>query len=367
MATSDNGKNNNDNRTLITAVAVLVALAAVTYALVTKSGPSDTVVTTPVATQTYEINNDNPVVLAINGKEVTRQEIIDNFKQSNSNLPEDIDLQQIFPLLQDQYIIGELLEQAARDEGITVNDPEVAEQLRQAQKQALRAAYIKKVGEEGLSEGELRQAYDDIIGNSPDTQERHARHILVEDEEKARELITRLNEGANFEELAKTESIAPEGANGGDLGYFAKNEMVPTFAEAAFAMNPGEISQEPVQTNFGWHVIKLEDVRMREKPSFDEVREQLVQQLRQGVIGAKLQELREESEITVYSFAGEPIENAVTEDAVIAPQSEVVPVPVTPETTTQQPETLPETEIAPVTPESTMTEGETTTETPEQE
>jgi len=128
MTVSDTNKNNHDNHTLITAIAILVALASVTYALVVKSGSSDGL-TAVAVTQTYEINDENPVVLAMNGRKVTRREIIDNFSKSNSELPADIDLQQIFPLLQDQYIIGELLEQAAYKEGITVNDPEIAEQL----------------------------------------------------------------------------------------------------------------------------------------------------------------------------------------------------------------------------------------------
>jgi len=312
MTVSDTNKNNHDNHTLITAIAILVALASVTYALVVKSGSSDGL-TAVAVTQTYEINDENPVVLAMNGRKVTRREIIDNFSRSNSELPADIDLQQIFPLLQDQYIIGELLEQAAYKEGITVNDPEVAEQLRQARKQVLRAAYIKKINEDGLSESELRQAYEDVIGNAPEVQERHARHILVKDEAKARALIKRLNAGTGFEELAKAESTAPEGANGGDLGYFTRDEMemVPSLAEAIFAMKSGEVSQEPVQTSFGWHVVKLEDVRMREKPDFEEVKEQLSQQLLQGVIGSKLQALREMSDIAVYSYTGEPIEDKV--------------------------------------------------------
>lgn len=341
MAIKDT-KNTTDNRTLITAVAVLVALASVTYALVSKQPAQQAHVlpeTVAATGQTYTAGDENPVVLVVNGKEVTRQEIVDNFKQSNSSLPADIDLQQIFPLLQDQYIIGELLEKAAIDSGITLNDPEIAAQLHQAQKQALRAAYIKKIGEENLSESDLRNAYDDIIGKTPDVEERHARHILVNSEDEARALIARLNEGENFEELAKSESAAPEGANGGDLGYFAKDEMVPAFAEAVFAMNKGEISQNPVQTDFGWHVIKLEDVRTRVKPGFDEVRDQLAQQLRQGVVGSKLQELRETSDITVYSYNGEPIEDAVEGD-VIVPQAQ---------------------------PEATEEQGQTTTETPEQE
>ena len=349
--------NKTDNRTFITAVAVLVALASVTYALVSKQ-PAQNVgalpATVEVAGRTYTASNENPVVLVVNGKDVTRQEVIDNFRQSNSNLPEDLDLQQVFPLLQDQYIIGELLEKAAVDEGITLNSPEIAAQLQQAQKQALRAAYIKKIGEDNLSDGELRKAYDDVIANSPDLEERHARHILVESEDEARALITRLNDGANFEELAKSESTAPEGANGGDLGYFAKDEMVPPFAEAVFAMKAGEVSQNPVQTNFGWHVIKLEDVRMRVKPDFEEVRDQLAQQLRQGVIGSKLQELREKSDVTVYSYSGEPIDESAA-DNVMAPQSAPAP------------EIAPEVQVTPVAPDAATTEGETTTETPEQE
>lgn len=363
MATSNNDMNrDNDNRTLITAIAVLVALAAVTYALVTKSNTA-TVSSVTVSEQSYEVSENNPVVLEYEGRKVTRQEIINNFEASNSKLPAGTDLQQIFPLLQDQYIIGELLEDAARDEGITDQSPEVVDQLRQARELALRAAYIKKIGEEAVSEDELRQAYEDIVAAAPDTEERHARHILVQSESEAREIINQLNGGADFVELAKSESEAPEGENGGDLGYFSKDEMVAPFAEAAFALSEGEISKTPVQTNFGWHVIKVEDIRTRAKPAFEEVRDQLAQQLRQGVVASKLQELREGADITVYSYAGEPVEAATEEETAVP-----APAPVTDAPTTTEDESAADAETTPVpAPAPVPAPVETTEEEPTQE
>lgn len=312
MAKKSEEEQKNDNRTVITAIAILVALAAVTYALVTggnrpESAALNDVAEVEIAETSYEQDSDNPVVLEIDGDTVTRQEIIDNFEASNSTVPPSADMQQIFPLLQDQYIIGYLLEQAAREAGITQDDPQVRQRVSQALDQALRAVYIQKIGEEAVTDNDLRQAYQDIVGSAPDMEERRARHILVQSEEEARELIAELDAGADFEALAREHSIAPEGENGGDLGYFVEQEMVGPFAEAVFDMEVGSISEEPVQTQFGWHVIQVVDSRTREKPTMEEVRPQLEQQLRQAVIGAKLQELRQQADITVYSYGGEEI------------------------------------------------------------
>jgi peptidyl-prolyl cis-trans isomerase C len=129
-----------------------------------------------------------------------------------------------------------------------------------------------------VSDGAMRQLYDEAARQMSGQQEVHARHILVKTEEEAKAIIAELKNGADFAELAKQKSTDPGASEGGDLGYFPKEEMVPEFADAAFKLEKGQIS-EPVHTRFGWHIIKVEDKRERQVPPFDQVRDQLATHL----------------------------------------------------------------------------------------
>jgi len=129
-----------------------------------------------------------------------------------------------------------------------------------------------------VSDGAMHQLYDEATRQMAGQQEVHARHILVKTEEEAKAIVAELKNGADFAELAKRKSTDPGASEGGDLGYFPKDEMVPEFADAAFKLEKGQIS-EPVHTRFGWHVIKLEDKRERPVPPFDQVRDQLATHL----------------------------------------------------------------------------------------
>lgn len=301
----------NTNQTIITAVSIVVALGAITYAMMSK-------VEKPVVGQVpameitevqYEKGANNPVVMTVDGREVTRQEVLDNFALSGSQLPEGTDVEQIFPLLQDQYLVGNLLKTAALENGLSKDTPAIAARVNAAYEQALRAEYINEMGAETVTDNDVKQAYEDIVKNSPAVEERRARHILVQDEAKAKEIIEQLNNGADFATLAEENSEGPTGPKGGDLGYFAREEMVPEFATAAFAIEVGKVGAVPVKTQFGYHVIKVEDSRERAKPDFETVKPQLEQQLRQAAVGEALQKLREKSEITVFSYNGDPLKD----------------------------------------------------------
>jgi len=127
-----------------------------------------------------------------------------------------------------------------------------------------------------ITDEEIRTRYDQEIANTPPTNEVKARHILVKTKEEAVEIIKQLDGGARFEDIAKEKSSDPgSGANGGDLGWFGPGQMVPEFEKAAFALNVGEYTKEPVQSQFGWHVIKVEDKRAKQPPAFDQVKDQV--------------------------------------------------------------------------------------------
>ena len=180
-------------------------------------------------------------------------------------------------------------------------------------------------------ESNLQAMYEQLVVNQPDQDEVNARHILVDDKEKAEALIAQAQNGADFAELAREHSTGPTGANGGDLGYFAQAQMVPEFSAAAFAMEVGAVSDEPVQTQFGWHVIKVEDRRPVVKPSYEEMREALSQQLRQSVTQSIVQSLRGEAEVTLFTIDGEPMPEPAVEPAAAPTQppapAEAAPAP----------------------------------------
>ncbi len=293
----------NSSQNMVTAVAIIVALAAIAYAFMVKMD-NKTIEVSSATEKTFEVTEQNPVVMSINGHDVTRVEVMNNFMKSGSQLPQGANLNQIFPLLQEQYLVGELIKNAANDRGIDENHSVVQERLMDVKDQAIRAAYLKDVGEEMVTDEDIKNAYEDVIGSQPTAMERKARHILLEDEAKANALIIKLNQGADFVKLAEENSTGPSAPRGGDLGYFTKDEMVPEFAIAAFDLELGKFTQKPVKTQFGYHIILAEEEREREKPAFEDVKDQLANQLRQAATAEKIQELRQNSEVVVYDFEG---------------------------------------------------------------
>ncbi|KHJ55270.1 peptidylprolyl isomerase [Aureimonas altamirensis] len=161
----------------------------------------------------------------------------------------------------------------AEAEGLQDEDA-VARQIAFLRERALHNAYFDKHGAEAITEDELRARYDAEKERFVPQEEVHARHILVETKEEADKLIERLGAGEKFEDLAREASRDPSAQNGGDLGFFTKGRMVPAFEEAAFALEPGSYTQQPVETQFGWHVIQGVEKRQTQFPPFEQVREQ---------------------------------------------------------------------------------------------
>lgn len=149
-----------------------------------------------------------------------------------------------------------------------------------------------------VTEEEMRKIYDEQRSHITPEEEVRARHILVETEDEAKALIAQIRGGGDFEAIAKEKSKDPGGArNGGDLGFFTKGQMVPEFAEAAFAMQAGQLSEAPVKSQFGWHIIKVEERRQRQIPSFEQVRGQIEDFLTRRVQADLVQKLRSEAQV----------------------------------------------------------------------
>lgn len=154
-----------------------------------------------------------------------------------------------------------------------------------------------------ITEEEIKARYEKEVAATPAEDEIKARHILVKTEEEAKAIIAELETGRDFVELAKEKSTGPSAADGGDLGYFTKGRMVPPFEAAAFALKAGEFTKEPVKSDFGWHVIKVEDTRKAEPPVFDKVRGQVQQVLLRERYADLMAQARKDIEVEVLDPA----------------------------------------------------------------
>lgn len=177
-------------------------------------------------------------------------------------------------ILTDVLVDMTLLAKEAEKEGLQ-KDEDFQRQVKFLTTQALRNAYVSQKLEASITEAELKAAYDAELANFKGEEEVRARHILVKTKEEAEKLIKELDGGADFAELAKANSSDGSAAAGGDLGFFGKGRMVPEFETAAFALEPGKYTKEPVQSQFGWHVLKLDEKRIQPAPAFEDVQDGL--------------------------------------------------------------------------------------------
>jgi peptidyl-prolyl cis-trans isomerase C len=197
--------------------------------------------------------------------------------------------------LPDNVLLDGLLEQLVQQEvlaAVAENDIGLVERLglENERRAFLAATLIDRVGNAPVSQDELQAEYNAQFGNLGPVTEYNASHILLETEADAQAVIVALGEGADFAELARERSTGPSGPNGGELGWFTAGMMVPTFEQAVFALGVGEVSA-PVETQFGWHVIVLNETRDQAPPSLDDVRAELEDGLRRARVEATMQEL----------------------------------------------------------------------------
>lgn len=257
----------------------------------------------------------DPVVAVVNGKELHQSDVL----RSAQDLPPQMQAQigALFPALVERLVDLTLLSQAGRDAGLAA-DERVERLVADAEEDAIRRVYLEDKIEAALGEEELQEAYTAYVAENPAAEEIKARHILLENEEDAAAVIEELEQGGDFEQLARDRSTGPSAPQGGDLGWFTQDQMVQPFSEAAFELQPGAYTETPVETQFGWHVILVEDRREKPAPSFEEVEEELREQVARGVIDEEVQRLRGEAEIELPQPAA-PAESAPAETAPAEP------------------------------------------------
>jgi peptidyl-prolyl cis-trans isomerase C len=225
----------------------------------------------------------DPVVARVGGQDIH----LSDLSSLAQNLPEQLrgmPPQTLYPMLLEQLIDRQAMALYARKQGLD-HDPAVEHAIHQAVDQTLTNALLQRDVGPSLTEPAIKAVYERDYANKPGEMEVHARHILVATEAEADKVIAQLKAGSDFETLAKQVSTEPGAKqSGGDLGWFKKGDMVPEFAAAAFAMKPGQFSQTPVHTQFGWHVIQVLEVRQAPPQTLEQVHDQIRQQLiQQGV------------------------------------------------------------------------------------
>jgi len=260
------------------------------------------------AQTTTEAPSGDTVIAKVDGKEIHLSDLMAAYSQLPPQA-QQMGMEAVYPFLLDR-VIDERLIAAAANKAVAPDDPDVQKQMDQLRERVTMQVYFNRTLKDRLTEERIREGYDQYIKDNPPTEELHARHILLETEEKAREVLSEIQGGKDFAEAAKEHSTGPSGPNGGDLGYFSADAMVKPFSDAAFAMQVGEVSSEPVQTEFGWHLIKVEDRRQTPQPGFEEMRDQISQQLTQTVASEILDGLRKDAKIEKFDMAGNPVPEA---------------------------------------------------------
>lgn len=240
----------------------------------------------------------DPVLAKVDGQDIHLSDV----SEALGTLPPEyrqMPPQMLYPKILDQLISQKAVIALAKKQGLD-RDPQVVKQMALAQEQALQAAAIRKAVAPLVTEDAVKAAYDKDIAGKPAEQEAHAAHILVANEAAATKIIAQLKAGGDFTALAKANSTDPGAAQGGDLGWFKKGDMLPEFSAAAFALKPGEITDKPVKTQYGWHVIKLEGLRPVAVPAYAEAHDEIRQKMIQEDVQKVFADAR--SQVTVEQF-----------------------------------------------------------------
>ena len=231
------------------------------------------------------------VVATVNGQDITLGHMIvlrQRLPQQYQQLPPNVLFDGILDQLVQQTLLGQQVEALSTTSQIMIDNED----------RALRATQeIRRVVDAAMTDEAIQAAYEETFGNAEPETEYNASHILVETEEEAAALVTELEGGADFAKLAKEKSTGPSGPRGGELGWFGTGAMVAPFEEAVVALEAGAISA-PVQTQFGWHVIKLNETRVKDAPPLEEVRAEIQETIQAQTVEARINELTESAEIT---------------------------------------------------------------------
>jgi peptidyl-prolyl cis-trans isomerase C len=248
-----------------------------------------------IACLPFAASADDVVVAKVNGVDIKQSDL--DFAASEvgaqlANFPPEDRRRMLLQFVMENELMAEAAVQAALDSG-----PSFEDRLKYHKRRALRDAYYDKSVRNAIPDEDAKKIYDTKIAGMKPEEEIHARHILVATEAEAKEVKERLMKGEDFATVAKEKSKDPS-AEGGDLGFFSRGQMLKPFEDAAFALKVGEIS-DPVQTQFGWHIIKVEEKRTRPLPTFDQVKDTIISQLTSQKAKDTLKQLHDTAKIEI--------------------------------------------------------------------
>ena len=252
---------------------VLAGLALLTLPLIGCDQKPAAQAPAPTAAAATPANPNDKVVAKVNGVDIRESDIAiaeDDLGQEIQQIPPDQRRDQVLAYLSDIIMVAK-----APDSAKMADTPEFKQRIELTRNKLVMGLQLQAIGKAALTEEAMKEVYNTAVKSMGDEEEVRARHILVATQEEANEIVRQLREDkADFAALAKEKSKDPGAADGGDLGFFGKDQMVPEFSEVAFKMYEGQISN-PVKSQFGWHVIKLEEKRKKPVPEFDKVKDQI--------------------------------------------------------------------------------------------
>jgi peptidyl-prolyl cis-trans isomerase C len=248
----------------------------------------------------------DPVLGSVDGKLI----YLSDLTRVTNTLPEQmrtLPFDQIMPVLLDRMIDHEALTMTARRAGLD-KQPDIQRDMRAAAELVLERAWLARVTPPKVTDAAIAARYNRQYLNRPATDEVRARHILVGSEAEASTVIDELKGGADFAAVARVVSKDPDGKQGGDLGFFRRDQVWPGFADAAFSLQPGQIAPKPVHNEFGWHVIKVEERRLVGPPTLSEVRDQIRDDLTAQAVREAIADARSQMIIHKFNLDGSEIE-----------------------------------------------------------
>ncbi len=275
---------------------------------------------------------EDPVLARVDGEEIRLSDVAATASEVLPNELRQVPIAQLMQMLPpevtrqlvDRAVTERALVLAARKAGLD-RDPDIRQRIRRAEEQELQQALLTREVAALVTDAAVRARYDQEVARRGNEEELRARHILVQTESEARAALAEVQGGADFAEVARRRSSGPGAQEGGDLGFFKRGDMVPEFAEAAFALQAGQISPNPVRSPFGWHVIKVEERRQTAAPSFEQSRDSLRQRMMQEQVDAVVTRIRGEARIERLD---QPAPRGLLDNA--APPPAAAPSPATP-------------------------------------
>ncbi len=263
------------------------------------------------------IAEDDVVLARVNGAEIHKSDVMRELAALPPQL-QQIPVEQIYPQLLDRMIDAKLL--LAEGYAGKVNETaEFKERAKRAEERIITDLTLREKIKPMVTDDKIKSLYDEIVKKSPVEEEVKARHILVKTEKEAKDVIELLNKGGDFSKLAAEKSTDTASAKeGGDLGYFTKKTMVPAFADAAFALKSGEYTKTPVKSEFGYHVIKVEDKRKAEPIKLEKVKAQLEAKLSDTMANDYVEGIKKKAKIERFGLDGKPM---------VEPKAETAPEP----------------------------------------